>query len=219
MGFKTVVIIIVLTFFLVLGAYGIEKGLDKLSEKFSTDPTNSDNVNSIISNSTGLENINTNTSTLNTDSGSNTGSTTITTSTDSTSVNNTNTNTSTNNSETNTTSTDSTDSEIAIPETYTVSMTSIGFFPVTLTISSGDTVVFVNDDSSQHWPASDRHPTHTEYPGSGISKCGSSEDDSIFDSCGGVAPGESYQFQFNDAGIWGYHDHLKPGLIGVVEVV
>lgn len=231
MGFKTVIGIIILTFFLVLGAYGIEKGLDKLSERSSTSASNFDNVDSITSNSTGLDNINVNSENSNTDSVSDAESSTSTSSTDSatntnvdTSTNNTNTDTSTttgnttNTSNDNETSDTSPDPETTSPVTHTVSIIFAGFSPSTLIISSGDTVIFVNDDSSQHWPASNRHPIHTDYPGSGISKCGSSEEDSIFDSCGGIAPGDSYQFQFNDVGTWEYHDHLKPGLTGVVEV-
>ena len=190
MGFKAVILIIILTFLLVLGAYGIEKSLDRLSEKSSVDSSNSDSVDSINGNSTGLEN---------------TGATSESSNT-------------TNSTSESSNTTNSTDSDTG-PETHVISMTSAGFSPATLTISIGDTVVFVNDDSSQHWPASYRHPTHTDYPGSGISTCGSSEEDTIFDSCGGISIGESYQFQFNEIGLWEYHDHLKPGLTGVVEVL
>lgn len=203
MGFKAVILIIVLTFLLVLGAYGIEKSLDRLSEKSSIDSSNSDSVDSIIGNSTGLENTGA------------TSETSTNTTPDSTDMDNAiSTNTTSESSNT----TNSTDSDTG-PETYIISMTSAGFSPATLTISIGDTVVFVNYDSSQHWPASYRHPTHTDYPGSGISKCESSEEDTIFDSCGGISIGESYQFQFNEIGLWEYHDHLKPGLTGVVEVL
>ena len=209
MGFKAVILIIILTFLLVLGAYGIEKSLDRLSEKSSVDSSNSDSVDSITGNSTGLENTGATSETSTT-----TNSSTNTTP-DSTDMDNT---TSTNTTSESSNTTNSTDSDTG-PETHVISMTSAGFSPATLTISIGDTVVFVNDDSSQHWPASYRHPTHTDYPGSGISKCGSSEEDTIFDSCGGISIGESYQFQFNEIGLWEYHDHLKPGLTGVMEVL
>src|ERR1051326_866180 len=48
---------------------------------------------------------------------------------------------------------------------YEVDYTSSGFSPSTLTVKAGDTVVFKNKSSSAFWPASDPHPTHTDYPG------------------------------------------------------
>ena len=78
------------------------------------------------------------------------------------------------------------------------------FSPSTLTIKAGDTVVFKNKGNSDFWPASNPHPTHTDYPG--------------FDALGPVAPGQFYQFQFNKVGTWGYHDHLNPSARGTIIV-
>ena len=85
-----------------------------------------------------------------------------------------------------------------------VEVTSSGFSPKTLEINAGDTVRFVNKDSSKHWPASDFHPTHRLYPG--------------FDALRGLAQGEEYSFKFDKKGSWTYHDHLNPGTKGTIIV-
>jgi len=100
----------------------------------------------------------------------------------------------------------------------TIAYTSNGYSPKTVTISVGDTVTFVNESGRDTWPASDIHPTHTLYPDSAKSKCGTAEEDSIFDSCGGVAPGDSWSFTFTEAGAWGFHDHLRANHKGTVTV-
>ncbi|MBI4154200.1 hypothetical protein HY501_02600 [Candidatus Woesearchaeota archaeon] len=104
------------------------------------------------------------------------------------------------------------------PGDNTVEMTSTGFSPATLTIDAGDTVTFTNKDTNPHWPASAVHPTHTVYPGSDISKCGTTEQESIFDACRGLEEGESWSFTFNEKGTWRYHDHLNLGLTGSIVV-
>ena len=100
----------------------------------------------------------------------------------------------------------------------TVEMNSNGFNPQTVTINKGDKVTWVNLDTNPHWPASAFHPTHTAYPGSGIQKCGTSEQSNIFDACKGLGPEETYSFTFNEVGEWNYHDHLNPSLFGKVIV-
>ena len=89
-----------------------------------------------------------------------------------------------------------------------IKITSSGFTPSELTISRGETVTFINKDTEEHWPASAQHPTHTIYPGSNIEKCGTAEQESIFDACHGLSPGESWSFTFNEVGTWNYHEHL-----------
>ncbi len=86
-----------------------------------------------------------------------------------------------------------------------IQMTATGFTPASVSIHKGDTVKFTNTDSSPHWPASNPHPTHTDYPG--------------FDALRPVPPGQSYSFQFEKQGRWGFHDHLDPSLGGVVTVL
>nr|AIF06775.1 Plastocyanin [uncultured marine group II/III euryarchaeote KM3_195_B08] len=98
------------------------------------------------------------------------------------------------------------------PITHLVEITANGFNPNSLTVSAGDAVSFVNQDSSKHWPASDVHPTHGTYPESG--GCIGS----TFDSCAGLEQNENYLFTFDEVGSWSYHDHLNPSLTGKVVV-
>lgn len=106
----------------------------------------------------------------------------------------------------------------AAPEVHTIEMTTTGFKPRSLTIKAGDTVVFENKDRNRHWPASAVHPTHTVYPGSSINKCGTSEEENIFDACKGMERGEEYSFAFIEKGTWNYHDHLNSALTGEIVV-
>jgi plastocyanin len=99
-----------------------------------------------------------------------------------------------------------------------ISMSSSGFSPPTLTIQSGEIVKFKAIDSSNRWPASAMHPTHTVYPNSNINKCGTTEEYTIFDSCQGISEGENYEFTFTEIGEWGYHDHLQPSKFGKIIV-
>ena len=89
-----------------------------------------------------------------------------------------------------------------------------GYSPPELTISLGTTVIWKNNDTRLHWPASNFHPTHTLYPETGEDDClGSS-----FDACRGLTQGETYTFTFEYSGSWAYHDHLFPSVGGVVYV-
>jgi plastocyanin len=102
---------------------------------------------------------------------------------------------------------------------YAVEMMEQGFAPNEIVIQQGDTVVWKNTGTRNHWPASNFHPTHTMYPDSDIRKCGSTTEQMLFDSCTGIEFGETYSFTFTHAGIWHYHDHLSPSLTGTVHVV
>lgn len=77
---------------------------------------------------------------------------------------------------------------------HTIRLTAQGAMPAQLSIKAGDTVRFVNEDASPHWPASGPHPTHTTCPG--------------FDAQKGLARGESYSFKFTVAKTCPFHDHL-----------
>ncbi|PIT92588.1 MAG: hypothetical protein COU08_01165 [Candidatus Harrisonbacteria bacterium CG10_big_fil_rev_8_21_14_0_10_42_17] len=100
-----------------------------------------------------------------------------------------------------------------------VTTTKDGFLPAEITIKQGESVTFVNGQENPSWPASDIHPTHTAYPNSGIQKCKTDEESMIFDTCHGLASGESYEFTFNEIGTWKFHDHLRPTFKGRVIVV
>lgn len=76
--------------------------------------------------------------------------------------------------------------------------------PNVVTIKIGDTVKFVNNDSTLRWPASGVHPTHQICPG--------------FDSLRGLNTGESYSFTFREVKTCPWHDHLKPSIIGRIIV-
>ena len=101
-----------------------------------------------------------------------------------------------------------------VPQLVTV--TDDGYSPSELSVSTGDVVIFRNQSTRAVWVATAVHPTHTVYPGSGITKCNAGE--AIFDSCLGVAPGDDWSFQFNEAGEWGYHNHLRPSQTGKIIV-
>lgn len=78
------------------------------------------------------------------------------------------------------------------------------FSPSELTINKGQTVSFDNQDQVDHWPASNPHPTHINYP--------------EFDPQRSLKPGQSWSFKFERVGVFKYHDHLNPHLGGVVLI-
>jgi plastocyanin len=95
-----------------------------------------------------------------------------------------------------------------------VTYTDSGFSPKTITIEQGDAVTFINNSSRNMWVASNRHPTHNEYPEESDEDClGSS-----FDACRGISVGDSWIFTFDYVGEWGYHDHLNASRTGTVIV-
>ena len=80
----------------------------------------------------------------------------------------------------------------------TVTITSSGVSPKSVTISVGDRVTFVNNDSRFHEMLSDPHPSHTDCP--------------PMDDVGALAPGQSRQTGvFTTARSCSYHDHGNPG--------
>ncbi len=88
--------------------------------------------------------------------------------------------------------------------TAQVIMTPTGFEPETLTVKKNTKVIFKNQDSRDRWPASNLHPTHGIYP--------------EFDPLQGVPSGQDWEFIFDKAGKWKYHDHLFPTLRGLIVV-
>ena len=85
-----------------------------------------------------------------------------------------------------------------------ITSTESGFAPKDITIKKGGTVTFVNKGSRSIWPASDPHPTHTDY--------------SAFDSKKGIEPGMTWSFTFQQTGEWAYHDHLSSFRRGTITV-
>jgi len=92
---------------------------------------------------------------------------------------------------------------------WIVTYTNSGFFPDSLIIKKGDTVIFENKSSRNVWVASATHPSHREYPGTDAQKCGTEEAGSMFDACRGVSPEASWSFVFSNVGMWKYHNHLN----------
>jgi len=79
-----------------------------------------------------------------------------------------------------------------------------GFSPANVVISVGDTVRFVNSSSFGMWVATDEHPQHTIL--------------STFDQFGIAENSETYDYTFDKAGEWGYHDHIDASKLGMVIV-
>lgn len=78
----------------------------------------------------------------------------------------------------------------------TITITSSGVNPRSLTVSRGSQVTFVNNDSRSHQMNSDPHPTHG--------------DCLELDQVGDLNPGQSKTSgNLNDPRTCGYHDHLN----------
>lgn len=101
------------------------------------------------------------------------------------------------------------------PQETTVTYTTSGFSPATVTVDSGTTVTFVNESGRAMWVASGVHPTHSVYDGTSLSQHCPDPDNSSFDQC---AAGNTYSFTFDRAGTWGYHNHQGPQHTGTVIV-
>lgn len=84
------------------------------------------------------------------------------------------------------------------PVYVTIEMSQDGFKPAQVSIKKDTIVRFTNVGNTSMWPASNPHPAHTTYQD--------------FDARRMVKPGETYEFRFKNAGTWGCHDHLSPGL-------
>jgi plastocyanin len=113
----------------------------------------------------------------------------------------------TNNNNSESTPTFSSEEDLGVvdqPEVKEIKITANGFSPSTIEIRKGDYVQFTNSDSARHWPASDPHPAHTGLAG--------------FDAKKGLSQGETYRYQFNKTGTFGFHDHMNSSLDGTVIV-
>jgi plastocyanin len=77
----------------------------------------------------------------------------------------------------------------------TITITSAGVNPSSVTVSAGQSVTFVNNDNRSHEIASDPHPQHGTCPG-------------IEAGLGLISPGQSKSTMgFADPGTCGFHDH------------
>jgi plastocyanin len=81
------------------------------------------------------------------------------------------------------------------PNGATVTLTSNGVSPSTVTIAVGQTVTFINNDNRSHEMASNPHPQHGSCP-------------SMEAGLGVIAAGQTkVTHNFGNAGTCGYHDH------------
>ncbi len=86
----------------------------------------------------------------------------------------------------------------------TVTISSTGFSPESITIKKGESVTWVNSDTTNHTVNSDNHPTHLLYP--------------VLNKAGLIKPAESKSVKFDQTGTFTYHDHLNAALVGKVIV-
>ena len=116
---------------------------------------------------------------------------------------------------TDTTEQSTTEEEVAVQEEptesvmeektqVTVTASSEGFSPASVTVKKGEAVVFANESDAEVWVASAFHQTHDVYP--------------EFDELEGMSKGESWSFTFDKVGAWKYHNHLNPTQFGEVVV-
>lgn len=84
------------------------------------------------------------------------------------------------------------------PPAATITLTSAGLEPATVTVSAGQSVLFVNNDTVAHDMASDPHPVHNDCP--------------AINSVGSLAPGQSRATgALNVVRSCGFHDLLRDG--------
>ena len=97
----------------------------------------------------------------------------------------------------------------------TVSYTSGGFSPKTVTIKKGENVTFMNESGGRMWVASGPHPAHTGYAGTSRAEHCPDAAGTAFDQCDA---GDSYSFTFGQSGTWKYHNHVSAQDTGTIVV-
>ena len=110
------------------------------------------------------------------------------------------------------------DGTLEEPKTVTVTFTSTGYKPKEITVNAGDTVQFLNQSSTNMWPASAMHPTHEVYDGTNLATHCATGATPSFDACKNIAAGGTYSFTFSKTGTWRYHDHSNTAFTGSVIV-
>lgn len=88
-------------------------------------------------------------------------------------------------------------------EQNTITLTASGFSPETLTIKAGDKVTWANKSGADAAVNSNPHPVHTDYPPLNL---------------GSFKDGENLSLTFDQAGTYGYHNHLNPSQTGTIVV-
>jgi plastocyanin len=85
----------------------------------------------------------------------------------------------------------------------TVTLSTNGYEPATLSIKLGTQVTWVNKSGQDATVNSDPHPIHTAYPPLNL---------------GNFSDGGTLTLLFDKAGTYGYHNHLNPGEKGTIIV-
>ncbi|MEK7639344.1 MAG: hypothetical protein AAB388_04250 [Patescibacteria group bacterium] len=93
-----------------------------------------------------------------------------------------------------------------------------GYRQSEITVPPGTTVQFENVGKSEFWPATDHHPSHTLYDGTGLEEHCDSDHAPTFDACDGITPGSTWSFTFTKNGVFPFHDHFWPQFVGTVTV-
>lgn len=86
----------------------------------------------------------------------------------------------------------------------TITLTKDGFSPSEVSVSQYTPITFINKDNTDRWPASNPHPTHTDYP--------------ELDPQQPLPPGTSWTFTPDKVGSWKFHDHFFPHQGGKIIV-
>jgi plastocyanin len=109
------------------------------------------------------------------------------------------------------------DSSASSESENTISYTSSGFEPSTITTEPGESITFVDQTGNGVWVGSNNHPMHRNYDGTSTREhCnGGQRVGNPFDSCSAVS---RFSFTFDETGEYGYHNHLGPGDQGTVVV-
>lgn len=89
------------------------------------------------------------------------------------------------------------------------------FSPKNVEIRLGGTVRFMNLSNDDMWIASDIHPVHSGYQVKDTDSCSGY----AFDQCKSVERGGYWQFTFEKAGKYGYHNHVSAADNGSVDVI
>jgi len=93
--------------------------------------------------------------------------------------------------------------EVSSQKEDTVSLTSNGFEPQTITVKAGDKVVWTNKSGEVATVNSNPHPAHTDYPPLNL---------------GSFQDGGKLELVFGKKGTYKYHNHLNASEQGVVVV-
>jgi len=89
------------------------------------------------------------------------------------------------------------------PKSVTVFIENGEFNPASVAINVGDTLIWLNKDSTSHQIASDPHPTHNQVAGLLSEQ---------------LTASGTYSFRFDTAGTFVYHDELNTDIKGTVQV-